>query len=119
MDDDKRRRQILAGVALVVAGGLLMLEQVLRWPALEPGRLWPIILIGLGGNNLLRGRSLGNGKAGWGLTMMLVGGVLLLDTQKILFLRQSWPAFIVIYGLGLLLNNRWGARPGREVRDGD
>jgi hypothetical protein len=76
---------------------------------------WPIIIIAMGVNQVVRAIRRGDGKAGWGLSSMITGVVLMLHTQAILPLTRSWPLFIVGQGIGLLLNGRWRARRAPEV----
>lgn len=113
--DEKQRKQFLAGAVLVAVGGLLILQQVTKLAWLEWSHFWPIIIIAMGINQVLQGWARGDGKAGWGLSSIIVGLVLMLHTQQILPLTKGWPLIVVGQGLGLVLNGRWAVRRGPEV----
>jgi hypothetical protein len=113
--DEKRLSQLLAGVLLIGGGMLLGAEQFLHWPSLDPSRLWPIIVIGVGANNLGQGLVRGDGKAGWGVSMMIMGTVLLLHFEHVASMRTTWPLFIVAQGIGLVLEGAWRARRRRAA----
>jgi hypothetical protein len=50
-----------------------------------------------------------DGTAGWGISLMLNGTILLMHTEAILPISRSWPLFIVAHGIGMLLGgtNAW------------
>jgi hypothetical protein len=121
--DDERRGQLVAGLTLVVVGGLLAARQLLHWRPLAFGTLWPIIVIAMGGHKVWRGLERRDGTAGWGVSFMLIGTVLLLHTQHVLPLSRSWPLVVVAHGIGMLLgSSRWARQstrvdqPAGEVR---
>lgn len=117
MDDTQRRTSVIAGVLTMGVGLVLLLGQLLHWPSWDWRGLWPAILILVGANKLMHhlwGRN--PAERGTGIPVMLVGLVLLLDTQHVASLRQTWPAFIVIAGLAKIFSERADRRAG-EVRD--
>jgi predicted membrane protein len=87
------------GVVAVVVGSVLMLD---RFGILNAGnvlRFWPVILIVVGLNNIIRDRTRG-GLVGGG--MMVIFGTIFLATQfGYVRWSQTWP--IIIIGWGLLL----------------
>jgi hypothetical protein len=48
---------------------------------------------------------------------MAAGALLLLHTQRVLHLRDSWPLFLVVVGFSMILSP--GRRRRRRHRDGD
>jgi LiaF transmembrane domain len=112
---EKRTNQIFAGVMFVTVGGLLIAQQVSQAVWLEWSHFWPIIIVGMGLNQLIQGIRRRDDKAGWGLSLMVTGSVLTLHTEQILSLRQTWPVFVIAQGVGLVLNGRWQAGNSREV----
>lgn len=121
---DERRGQLIAGVALVLIGALLAGRQVFGWHALEFDQVWPIIVIAWGAHKCWDGLARRNGTAGWGISLMLNGIILLMHTEGVMPLRRSWPLFVVAHGIGMFLGGLT-ARRGRpragvdagEVRD--
>jgi hypothetical protein len=84
------------GVILVLIGVILLGERLdwgVRW---NMGRLWPLLLIGIGLVQLSARRLSG---AIW---LLFLGGLFFLHQNHILRLTQSWPLFIVAGGLGML-----------------
>ena len=65
------------------------------------GALWPIIVMAVGVNQIVAGSRRRDGTAGWGISLVLTGVVLLLHTEQILRSVESWPLFIVAHGIGL------------------
>lgn len=107
--ETERRGQVVAGLAFVVVGALLASQQILHWRELEFGQLWPIIVIAMGVHKTWTGLSRRDGTAGWGISLMLNGTILLMHTEGVLPLSRSWPLFIVAHGIGMLLGgtNAW------------
>lgn len=116
--EDERRGQVVAGLTLLIVGALLASQQILQWRALEFGRLWPIIVIGLGAHKAWRGVARWDGTAGWGISLMLNGAILLMHTEHVLPISRSWPLFVVAHGIGMLLGGTKAWRGGwrDEVR---
>lgn len=124
MVTDSRRGQVVAGGALILVGALLAARQVIGWHALAFDQVWPIIVIAWGAHKIWDGKARRDGTAGWGVSLVLTGIVLLLHTDGALLIRRSWPLLIVSHGIGMLLSGsmtcgrrpRAGAAAG-EVRD--
>jgi hypothetical protein len=137
MKGDTRSSQILMGV-LMVAVGLIFLSDQMGWVLgwhLSFSRLWPLLLIVLGVGRVIvhddvevTGQAL-PGDAGVGTTptqrryrlgdgfwLVLVGTLLLMHTNHVMRLDQSWPLFIVGGGLALILGGRRSRKPRREGR---
>jgi hypothetical protein len=110
---------VKVGAVLVGIGLLLLLEQTTSWAGLEMGRLWPIIVIVMGAAKLVRGEGRDGVHVGSGLTLMMLGTILLLHTESVLSLWKSWPLLIVAHGARLLLAGRGrGGNGAAEVHDG-
>lgn len=115
--ENERRSQVVTGVTFVLVGALLASQQILHWRELEFGQLWPIIVIAMGVHKTWTGVSRRDGTAGWGISLMLNGTILLLHTEDILRIGRSWPLFIVAHGIGMLLGGTraWRGRCGAGV----
>lgn len=87
--------------AIIIVVGLLLLAGQLDsgW---HFGRLWPLILVALGAGKYLS--TTPDGRRGDGLWLLSLGGIFLLHTFRILSLQHSWPLFIVLGGLQIMLN---------------
>jgi hypothetical protein len=102
--------RVIAGVALVSAGLLFLLD---NYEVLDIGdifRFWPVILIGAGLVRLLwPGRP---EERGAGVVLVTVGSVFLLPALDLpgFRLRQIWPALLVLSGGALI----WQALLGRR-----
>jgi hypothetical protein len=116
---DERDSQIIAGIVVVAIGLVLLVQQFVPSHHLEIGRLWPIALIVIGARKLLETWRNAGRVAGGGVSLIAVGTILLLLTQGIMTIAQSWPLFIVGQGLGLALGGvRRAGRGHGQVSDG-
>jgi hypothetical protein len=137
MKDGTRSSQILTGV-LMVAVGLIFLSDRMDWAwgwHLSFSRLWPVLLIVFGvGRVIVRDDIDACGPApagevgvetrpakaryrlGDGFWLVLVGVLMLLHTNHVMRLDQSWPLFIVGGGLALMFGRRRERTPRREGR---
>jgi hypothetical protein len=102
------------GLVLIAIGVIFLASRLHLTAPVDLARLWPVILIVLGFGRLVArtddGRHLG------GLTTMLIGVIFLLHTYRIFTIDQSWPLFLVVGGLSLVLSSRYrdrrlGAKP--------
>ena len=105
---DRPLGQVAAGMVLVAVGILFLGSQVDLWDGWSFRRLWPIILVVVGVGQVVAPRKAADRRRGW--LVMTVGGVLLLHTLSVLSLRQSWPLFLVLNGVAILV----GAWMGRS-----
>jgi hypothetical protein len=121
----ERRGQVVAGATFVIVGVLLASRQILHWHELEFDQIWPIIVIAVGVHKTWMGVGRRDGTAGWGISLMLNGTILLMHTEHILPISRSWPLFIVAHGIGMLLggagawNRRWRAGTGSQEVEHD
>jgi len=84
---------------VVVAVGLIMLAGQLDWDW-NFGRLWPVILIVIGVGKFL---SSDEDSVPSGITFLFLGGIFLMHTFRIFTLSHSWPLFIVMGGLSMII----------------
>jgi len=99
----KPRSDISTGLVLIALGLVfLAMRQHLVSP-IDLSRMWPFVLIVLGFGRLLARSD--DGRHWGGLTTILIGVIFLLHTYRILMLDQSWPLFIVVGGLSLVVGS--------------
>jgi hypothetical protein len=106
--------KLVAGLVLLTVGGIFLADRLYWIDARELFRLWPVWLIGFGVLRVLF-PSRGRGRLG-GFWPILIGGVFLLDTMRVLDLRDSWPLFIVGAGLFMVLRSASAGRRAVEPR---
>lgn len=110
--DSKQASGVTAGMVLLVIGLILLGDQFDVHASWSIRRLWPLILVTVGAGNLLIREN-----RGFGVWMILVGGLLLLHVHRILSIRYSWPLFIVAFGLSLVIG-AW-SRPLLKLKKED
>ncbi len=96
---------------VVVAVGLIMLAGQLDW-GWNFGRLWPVILIVVGVGKFL---SSSEDAVASGITFLFLGGIFIMHTFRIFTLGDSWPLFIVMAGLSMLLPKGRSKSNGGQV----
>ena len=84
---------------VVVAVGLILLGGQFDWDW-NFGRLWPVILIVVGVGKLLTNSE---DSIASGITFLFLGGIFLMHTFRIFTLSHSWPLFIVMAGVSMIL----------------
>lgn len=100
-----RGPSIAPGLVLVAIGLMfLAAKQHLIAPGYV-GRLWPVILLVLGFGRFMSKSD--DGKHLGGLTTILIGIILLLHTFDVFRLGQSWPLFLVVGGLSLIVTGSY------------
>jgi len=107
--DRQQASQVTTGL-IFVALGLLLLAKQLDWGVFDLSRLWPVVLIVIGVPKLLFGDQDGN--RGSGVWLTFIGGIFLMHTFHYLSIRQSWPLFIVAFGVSLLFGDDRHSREG-------
>ena len=100
--------QVAAGMVLVAVGILFFGAQADLWNGWSFGRLWPIILVVVGLGQAIAPSKPSDRYRGW--LIVTAGSVLLLHTLSVLSLRESWPLFLVLNGVAILV----GAWLGRS-----
>ena len=100
----KRHADFTFGLILIAVGLLFLGERIHVLPDLDFHRLWPMFLIIIGVAQFLMPRE--DRKRVGGITLVFVGGIFLMHTYDVLRLRDSWPLFIVLGGISLILGRR-------------
>jgi hypothetical protein len=116
---DERDSQILAGIVVLAVGLVLLVQQLVPSHPFEIGRLWPIVIIVVGAKKIIDDWRNAGRVAGGGVSLIAVGTILLLLTQGIMTIAQSWPLFIIGQGIGLALSGirRVAPRDGQVSDD--
>jgi hypothetical protein len=116
---DERDAQIIAGIVVLAVGLVLLVQQLAPSHHLDIGRFWPIALIVIGARKMIETWRKAGRVAGGGVSLIAVGAILLLLTQGIMTIAQSWPLFIIGQGIGLALSGvRRVAPQDGQVSDG-
>jgi len=100
----KRHADFTFGLVLIAFGLLLLGDRLHVVPDVDVRRLWPLVLIVIGLAKLLVPHE--DRRLSSGLTLILIGGIFLMHTYGVVSLRDSWPLFIVVGGLQLMLGRR-------------
>jgi hypothetical protein len=99
----KTRSDLGTGLFLIALGLIfLAMRQHLLSP-IDLSRMWPFVLIVLGFGRLMARAE--DGRHWGGLTTILIGVIFLLHTYRIFTLDQSWPLFIVVGGLSIVVGS--------------
>jgi hypothetical protein len=96
-------RQTTAGVMVIAIGVMILGFQMGWWSVLRLRGVGPVLMIVLGAAMLIAGRK--RGEPGAGVALLGGGTVLLLHTSGTLLLATSWPLFLVIGGLMIVLGH--------------
>jgi hypothetical protein len=99
--DQSLATQMIAGLMIIGVGIVLALG---RFGIVEAGgvwRLWPLLLIVLGLGKLFTPRPDGTRHGG---TQVLIGVWLLLNELRIWPASESWPLFLVAFGISIVWN---------------
>ena len=109
----KSRSDIGTGLVLIALGLIFLAMRHHLVSPIDLSRLWPVILIVLGFGRLMARSD--DGRHWGGLTTILIGVIFLLHTYRIFTIDQSWPLFIVVGGLSLVVGSmrrrQLGAKP--------
>ena len=108
------RQSLALGLALLLAGLLLLLSRLHVLPPLGMGELWPLLLVGFGIGRLLTPRA---GRPRWsGIVITFIGVWLLLDALEVwhLPLDIAWSGALAIGGLAIVVDAIAGALAARR-----
>ena len=107
------------GVAILMAGAILTLDNLGAIDADNFWELWPVLLIMLGASHLFAPR--GSRKIGWGLFWSAAGVVLLMDNYGMIRFDvwELWPVVLIFVGGNILWQVfRPGQRAGKHTSHG-
>src|SRR5438105_3021088 len=93
--------RMITGLLVMAIGIALLFERSALFYLHGVWRWWPLLLIGMGVAKLLTPPPGGPRR---GSTLVVVGVWFLLDELGIWTLRDSWPIFLVAYGLKIVWN---------------
>lgn len=108
-----KTKDVMAGAILIVIGLIFLGGNLLDAPELHLGRLWPVILIVIGGGKILFPEG---GARVNGLPLVLVGSIFLAHNYRVISLRDSWPLFIVAAGISIVAS-AWAERSAGRATD--
>jgi hypothetical protein len=102
-DSYRWRRQMLVGLVLVVLGIALFLDQMGMFDLLRLWHFWPLLLVVVGINRMIGSPSARDFTGGLWLTCIGLWLFALFEGRFGLTLYNSWPLFIIISGLAMVL----------------
>lgn len=113
MTEQQRRRfntGILIGLFIVVAGAILLLENLDMGFGIRIVDYWPVILILIG-----LGKIMDSGRANniyWGLAFIGIGTLFLLNNLGVIvfWFDDLWPILIILVGISIIRGSFW--KPG-------
>ncbi len=94
------KKDLVSGLLLVAVGLMFLAANFGTMPEVDFGKMWPVILIVLGGGKVLFPDD--DGSRWSSLPLLLAGMIFLAHNYEVMSLRQSWPLFIVAAGVGVL-----------------
>jgi len=114
-EEARRLSGLIAGVLLLVVGGLFILQNL---GAVHAGRIadyWPMFLIWIGLSKMLAPSKGGRFASGW--TILLIGVFFQLEQLGMIRwrLRDLWPVLLVLVGLELIAESILGRRRVAET----
>ena len=108
----KRIGQTVAGALVIALGVMILGLQADWWSPTVFRNVGPILMIVIGTTMLVMGR--GRGEPGAAIALIGGGGILLLHFTGTLPLATSWPLFIVVAGLMILIGHNRSKACGRK-----
>jgi hypothetical protein len=114
-EEARRLSGLIAGVLLLVVGGLFILQNL---GTLHAGRIadyWPMFLVWIGLSKMLAPARSRRFASGW--TILLIGVFFQLDELGLIRwrMRELWPVVLVLVGLGLIAESILGRRRVAET----
>jgi hypothetical protein len=97
------RRQMIVGLVLVVLGIALFLDQMGMFNVMRLWHYWPLLLVVVGINRMIGFPSARDFTGGLWLTCIGLWLFALFEGHFGLTLYNSWPVFIIISGLAMVL----------------
>src|SRR6185369_1524157 len=105
MNLDRKRGALVAGIAVISIGVILLLNQFGIFPVDAALRFWPVVLVVIGLVKALTGND--RGERVFGGILILGGTILQLNSMGITHITwsQAWPLFIIIAGVMLIIHS--------------
>ena len=105
MNLDRKRGALVAGIAVISIGVILLLNQFGIFPVDVALRFWPVVLVVVGLVKALTGND--RGERVFGGILILGGTILQLNSMGITHITwsQAWPLFIIIAGVMLIIHS--------------
>jgi len=103
-----RSSQVAPGLVFIAVGLVILAA---KQHLIAPGyiwRLWPVTLLVLGFGRFMAKSD--DGKHLGGLTTIFIGIIFLLHTFRVFTIDQSWPLFLVVVGVSLMLSSAYRNR---------
>ena len=112
--ESKQASQVTWGLVVIAVGLVLLAGQTETGWRLNFGRLWPVVFFLIGVGKFLAG----NVRSG--VWFFCLGGIFVMHTFRIMTLNNSWPLFIVLGGISMLLPKpECGPKAGPTPPPGD
>jgi hypothetical protein len=102
------RARLTIGVLIVALGVALLLDRAGVIDAFGRSSFWPFVIIVVGLVKLANRPEHGPRQGGW---WVFFGVLLLLNQMRVLWLRDSWPLFLVAIGISIVWNQVVPHRP--------
>ncbi len=106
------QRNMFWAFILIAAGVLLLLDNFHIWDVGPIWRLWPLIIVAIGLDRLVRARTPAQRlNATWWL---ILGAWLFISFNKVfgLSFRETWPMLLIAWGIGLI----WRSSVRRRIQ---
>jgi hypothetical protein len=103
MTDQRRVRRnngsLIFGMAIMLFGVAMLFDQIGIIDGPDYATFWPLVMIATGVVKLSQPRPDGRRHGGW---WVFFGGWWLLTQLHVVWLRESWPLFLVALGIGMV-----------------
>lgn len=109
--------KVIFGMAIIVAGVLLLLHNLDIIPYVNVWEWWPLILILIGVGHLLQPAE---DRQSWnGLLLVIVGAIILIWNLDLFYfdIGDIWPIFLILIGFMILRHTAWGGKHRLEGND--
>jgi len=115
MGDRREQNSVVMGLVLITIGVIFLGGRQQWGPEWRMETLWPLILIVFGLGRIIAPRY--EGRRSSGFWILLTGVLFLLNQLHVVRFEQTWPLFIVLGGLSILIGG--GRRRDRGESKGN
>ena len=102
------RARVTIGVLIMALGVALLLDRAGVIDAFGRSSFWPFVIISIGLVKLADRPAHGPRQGGW---WVFFGVLLLLNSMRVLWLRDTWPLFLVAIGISIVWHQIVPHRP--------